>query len=157
MIVANARAFGAASTAMRSIIAVIVAVAACGGGQKEVAVKGTDNELVKLVGEWQGDYKGTESGRSGPVSFTLQLGSHTAEGEVVMGGTTPLKIEFVAVKGGQVKGTIAPYTDPNCACQVETSFLGNVSGDAISGMFETKIGASGQIQTGSWQVSRKAK
>jgi hypothetical protein len=24
-------------------------------------------------------------------------------------------------------------------------------------MFETKIGAAGQIQTGSWQVNRKAK
>jgi hypothetical protein len=103
------------------------------------------------------DYKGNDSGRTGPVSFSLQLGSHTAEGEVVMGGTTPLKIEFVQVKGGQVKGTIAPYTDPNCTCQVETSFLGNVTGESIAGMFETKIGATGQIQTGTWQVTRKAK
>ena len=72
-----------------------------------------------------------------------------------MSGSTPLKIEFIAVKGGQVKGTIAPYTDPNCKCQVETSFLGNVAGNTISGMFETKIGATGQIQTGKWNVKRK--
>jgi len=135
----------------------VAMLAACGGGQKDVAVQGADTELVKLVGEWQGDYKGNESGRTGPVTFSLQLGSHTAEGEVVMGGKTPLKIEFVQVKGGQIKGTIAPYTDPNCSCQVETSFLGNVTGDSIAGMFETKIGATGQIQTGSWQVTRKAK
>lgn len=135
----------------------VAVLAACGGTQKDVAVKGADTELVKLVGEWQGDYKGNDSGRTGPVSFSLQLGSHTAEGEVVMGGTTPLKIEFVSVEGGRIKGTIAPYSDPGCSCQVETSFLGNVTGDTIAGMFETKIGATGQIQTGSWQVARKAK
>ncbi|MBX3159725.1 MAG: hypothetical protein KF773_27390 [Deltaproteobacteria bacterium] len=139
------------------IVFALVAVAAlgCGGTQKDVAVKGADTELAKLAGDWTGDYKGNESGRSGTVSFSLQLGRHTAEGEVIMGGATPLKIEFVAVKGAQVKGTIAPYTDPNCSCPVETSFLGNVAGNTISGMFETKIGTTGQIQTGSWSVTRK--
>ena len=112
---------------------------------------------MRLAGEWKGEYKGNESGRSGAVTFSLQLGQHTAEGEVVMTGTTPLKIEFVQVKGGQVRGTIAPYTDPGCACQVETSFLGTLAGDTISGMFETKIGATGQIQTGSWAVTRQAR
>jgi hypothetical protein len=134
-----------------------VLAAACGGGQKEVAVKGDDVELARLAGDWEGEYKGNESGRSGPVSFSLQVGRHVAEGEVKMGGTTPLKIEFVQIKGDQVKGTIAPYTDPNCNCQVETSFLGNFGGDTINGMFETKIGATGQIQTGTWAVTRKPK
>jgi hypothetical protein len=134
-----------------------VALLACGGGQKEVAVKGTDSELPRLAGEWKGDYKGDDSGRSGPISFSLQLGQHTAEGEVVMGGTTPLEIEFVQVEGGRVRGTIAPYTDPSCSCQVETSFLGTLAGDTISGMFETKVGATGQIQTGSWAVTRVAR
>ena len=72
-----------------------------------------------------------------------------------MGGDTALKIQFVEVEGGQIKGTIAPYTDPNCQCEVETSFLGTLAGDTISGMFETKVPASGQIQTGTWQVARK--
>jgi hypothetical protein len=134
-----------------------IVLLACGGGQKEVAVKGNDNELARLGGEWKGEYKGNDSGRSGPISFSLQLGQHTAEGEVVMGGTTPLKIEFVQVKAGQVRGTISPYTDPGCACQVETSFLGTLAGDSISGMFETKIGTTGQIQTGSWAVTRQAR
>jgi hypothetical protein len=137
------------------IAIVLLAAAACGGTQKEVAVKGADTELAKLAGDWSGDYQGNESGRSGTVTFSLQLGRHIAEGEVIMSGSTPLKIEFIAVKGGQVKGTIAPYTDPNCKCQVETSFLGNVAGNTISGMFETKIGATGQIQTGKWNVKRK--
>lgn len=131
-------------------------LAACGGGQREVAVQGADSELVKLVGTWEGSYQGNDSGRSGPVSFALQLGQHSAEGEVRMGGTTPLKIEFVQIKDGQVRGTIAPYTDPACSCQVETTFLGTRSGEAISGMFETKVGATAQIQTGSWHVARTA-
>lgn len=146
---------------MARAVVIALLVAACGGGQKEIEVQGKDTELVKLAGEWEGDYKGNESGRSGPVTFSLQLGRHIAEGEVVMGGPgpqkTPLKIEFVQLDGGQIKGTIAPYTDPNCACQVETSFLGKLQGEAIAGMFETKIGATGQIQTGSWRVTRKAK
>src|SRR5262249_23122461 len=97
---------------------------------------------------------GNESGRAGTVQFSLQLGRHVADGQVIMGGATPLKIEFVAVKAGQVKGTIAPYTDPNCSCEVETSFLGNIAGDKITGMFETKISKTGQIQTGSGSVAR---
>ena len=140
---------------MRIAFALVAAALGCGGTQKEVTVKGADTELAKLAGDWAGDYKGNESGRAGTVSFSLQLGRHTAEGEVIMSGATPLKIEFVAVKGAQVKGTIAPYNDPNCSCQVETSFLGNVAGNTISGMFETKIGTTGQIQTGSWTVTRK--
>jgi hypothetical protein len=140
--------------AMNARAVILVLAAACGGSPKEVAVEGTDQELVKLAGDWQGNYTGNESGRSGTVQFSLQLGRHVADGQVIMGGATPLKIEFVAVKGGQVKGTIAPYTDPNCTCQVETSFLGNIAGDKISGMFETKISKTGQIQTGSWSVSR---
>jgi hypothetical protein len=130
-------------------------VVGCGGGQKDVEVKGKETETAKLAGDWEGNYEGNESGRSGTVRFSLQLGRHTAEGEVFMGGDTPLKIQFIEVEGGKVQGTIAPYTDPNCQCQVETSFIGTVAGDTISGMFSTKIGETGTIQTGTWEVSRK--
>jgi hypothetical protein len=140
---------------MSKLVVMLLAVAACGGTQRDVAVEGNDTELVKLAGDWEGNYKGNESGRTGTVTFSLQLGRHVADGQVVMGGTTPLKVEFVAVKGGQIKGTIAPYTDPNCTCQVETSFLGTLAGDKVTGMFETKISATGQIQTGTWDVTRK--
>src|SRR3954466_2345931 len=133
---------------LRSSILALALLAACGGGQREVAVQGTDNELVKLIGTWEGNYQGTDSGRSGPVSFDLRLGQHSAEGEVRMGGTTPLKIEFVQVKDGQVHGTIAPYTDPSCRCQVETSFLGTRTGEEIAGTFALKVSATGQVQSG---------
>lgn len=118
-------------------------------------MQGSDLDLARVAGEWQGEYKGNESGRSGPVSFSLQMGSHTAEGQVFMGGSTPLKIEFVKVKQYEVKGTIAPYTDPNCSCEVETTFFGTVGNNAIDGTFETKVGATGQVQTGTWSVARK--
>jgi len=133
----------------------MLAVVACGGSQKEVAVQGTDLDLARMSGEWVGEYKGTESGRTGPVSFSLQVGSHIAEGQVMMGGGTPLKIEFVKIKDSEVKGTIAPYTDPNCACEVQTTFLGDYSNDAINGTFETKVSATGQVQSGTWSVTRK--
>jgi hypothetical protein len=140
--------------AMKWILALAVA-AACGGSQKEVAVQGSDLDLARIAGDWQGEYKGNESGRTGPVTFSLQVGSHTAEGQVVMGGATPLKIEFIKVKEGEVRGTIAPYTDPNCTCQVETTFDGTLGKDVINGTFETKLSTTGQVQSGTWQVARK--
>ena len=134
----------------------ILAAAACGGaGTKEVEMKGKDPDLATLAGEWEGSYTGNESGRTGPVTFSLQMGRHTAEGTVLMGGETPLKIEFVSVEGGQISGKIDPYMDPNCSCEVETEFLGTLEGDTISGMFTTKVTAQGMVQTGTWQVTRK--
>lgn len=138
-------------------LAIVFTVAACGGSQKAVEVKGGDGELAKIAGDWTGDYHGVESGRSGTIDFSLELGRHTAIGEIHMGApdAPPLKIEFVAVDGGKVHGTIAPYTDPNCTCEVQTTFTGTAAGDTISGTFETKVSANGQTQTGDWQVSRK--
>jgi hypothetical protein len=135
------------------LFVVIVLLAACGGSQKDVAVKGQDSELIKIAGDWEGEYQGRDSGRKGPVKFSLQLGRHTAEGEVFMGGETPLKIQFIEIEGGQLKGTIAPYMDPNCACEVSTSFLGTLQNDSVSGTFETSV--QGTTQVGTWSVRRK--
>jgi hypothetical protein len=139
------------------ILFALAFVFACGGSQKSVPVQGKDMDLAKIAGDWEGEYKGNESGRSGPVSFSLSMGSHTAEGQVIMGGATPLKISFFKVQNNEVKGTIQPYTDPNCQCEVETTFLGTVVGDNIDGTFETKLGTTGQVQTGTWNAARKSK
>ena len=136
-------------------ICALVVFAACGGSQKEVAMQGSDLDLARVAGDWEGEYKGNESGRTGPVNLSLHVGSHTAEGEILMGGKTPLKIAFVKIKEREVKGTIAPYTDPNCACQVETEFVGTYAEDTIDGTFTTKVSTTGQVQTGSWSVRRK--
>ncbi len=132
----------------------LVLLAACGGGQQDVAVNGSDLDLARIQGDWEGTYSGTDSGRSGPVKFSLQLGRHTADGEVVMNGATPLKIEFVNIKKNEVKGTIAPYTDPTCSCEVSTTFTGTLGDNAIDGTFETKVSKTGQVQGGTWSVTR---
>lgn len=140
----------------RLVFGVLFAVG-CGGSQKAVEVKGGDAELAKIAGEWSGDYTGVESGRSGTITFNLQLGRHVAEGEIRMGApeAPPLKIEFVAVEGGKISGTIAPYTDPNCSCEVQTTFVGTATGEQIAGDFQTRVSATGDVQTGTWQVTRK--
>lgn len=143
------------STPMKYMFAAALLVAACGASQKDVSVQGTDLDLARVAGEWEGTYEGKDSGRSGPVTFSLRIGSHVAEGQVVMNGATPLKIEFVKIKADEVKGTIAPYTDPACSCQVETTFNGSVGDDTINGTFETKLGTTGQTQSGTWNVVRK--
>ncbi len=133
----------------------LVFLFACGAAQKDVAMQGSDLDIARVAGDWQGEYKGDDSGRTGPVSFSLQVGSHTAEGQVMMDGATPLKIAFVKVQRNEVKGTIAPYTDPKCSCEVETSFFGTVDADQIGGTYESKLGATGQVQAGTWSVQRK--
>jgi hypothetical protein len=132
-----------------------LAVAACGGRQNQVEVKGGDAELATIAGHWEGTYTGLDSGRSGPVSFSLQLGRHTADGTVLLGGERPLRIQFVAVERGRVSGTIDPYTDPSCDCQVTTQFVGTVAGDTITGTFKTHVAALDVEQTGQWSVVRR--
>ena len=139
---------------MKFSIVLALAAAACGGSQRDVAVHGNDLDLARVQGDWDGSYTGTDSGRSGQVKFSLQLGNHTADGEVVMNGATPLKIEFVNVKKDEVKGTIAPYTDPSCSCEVQTTFTGTLTDNTITGSFETKVTKTGQLQGGTWTVTR---
>jgi len=133
---------------------VVFFVVACGGGASEVAVKGGDLDLARLAGDWLGDYHGTESGRQGPIHFSLQLGQHTAEGTVLMGGSSPLKIQFIAISHDKVSGKIDPYTDPQCQCQVQTEFDGTVGNNAIDGSFTTKVIGKDVEQHGAWSVKR---
>jgi hypothetical protein len=135
-------------------VAISLLASACGGAQHAVEVKGRDTDLVELAGDWEGSYTGLESGRSGPVSFKLELGRHVAEGDVLL-GATPLAIQFVAVEGGTISGQIDPYTDPTCDCQVQTEFVGLRSGDSISGTFTTSVIGANIEQHGEWSVSRK--
>lgn len=145
-----------AALALGLALAAGTSLAACAGSKKDVEVKSeSPDELARLAGTWRGDYHGIESGREGPIEFALELGRHTASGQVLMGGGTPLQIEFVSVAAGKIEGTIAPYTDPNCTCEVETSFLGTLAPDAIDGTFETRVSATGQVQTGTWRVERQ--
>jgi len=140
------------------IVAVVLSLSACGGSSSQVPVQGSDSQVVSLAGDWEGEYKGDESGRTGPVKFSLTVGRHTAEGTVVMGGQTPLKISFVELEGGgSVNGKMEPYTDPSCNCMVETEFTGQRVGERIDGTFTTKVVDTGAVQHGTWGVTRVAK
>ena len=141
-------------------VAFLALVGACGATQSSVQVKGPTEDVVLLAGDWQGEYRGIESGRQGTIKFSLAVGRHTADGYVKMfpegakGAPRALKIQFVQVDHGQVTGRIDAYTDPSCNCQVETVFSGSVEGDVIDGMFETKVVGSEESHRGQWSVYR---
>lgn len=120
-------------------------------------MKGGDMDLARLAGDWQGSYKGIESGREGPVTFSLALGRHTADGTVLLGGTNPLKISFVGVSHDKISGKIEPYTDPSCGCQVQTEFVGTLATDEIDGTFTTTVIGKQLEQHGTWSVKRSAR
>jgi hypothetical protein len=145
----------------RTIITLVSALllSACAASANQVNVKGADKDIVLLAGEWSGDYKGLDSGREGKIVFNLTLGRHTAEGEVLMyakdrNEPRALKIQFVKVDDNRISGRVGPYVDPQCACEVETEFLGDVEGDVIDGTFVTRIAALNVEQAGRWSVQR---
>jgi hypothetical protein len=136
-----------------------------------VPVGGTD--VSALVGKWVGEYSSTETGRSGSIVIEFKSGGKVARGDVLMQpkgysatepqGSDPLKtmpqvlqISFVNVEGGAVKGTMDPYTDPSCNCQVDTTFVGRVVGDTIEGTFSTTPSGQNAPTAGRWKVTRQA-
>lgn len=151
-------------------------LSACGGSQTPVPVVGRDADISRLAGQWLGDYSSVETGRSGSIVFTLQAGSDTAAGDVVMtprfaaagpgGQTTPqptvtqagqaIDIKFVRVSGGQVSGALAPYTDPTCNCPLHTTFVGRLAGDTLSGTYSSRHENANDVQQGRWRVVRKS-
>ena len=138
----------------------ILSLAGACASSNSVHVKGETNDVVALSGDWEGQYQGIESGRAGTIEFSLGVGRHSADGQVLMypDGSwkepTPLRITFVQVKHGTISGTIDPYMDPQCACEVQTEFTGTVQDDAIRGSFTTKVVGTKVQQSGNWQVER---
>jgi hypothetical protein len=123
---------------MRTLL-VVLSLSACATTGSSVPVEGNDLDVSLLAGKWEGTYEGTVSGRKGTVGLDLAGGNRVAEGKVLMnslndpGAARELTISFVKVGGRELKGTITPYTDPQCNCMVETEFSGTLAGDTISG------------------------
>lgn len=155
----------------------IVIVAGCGAGRPSAVPLQADRaELAAIAGNWDGSYDSPATGRSGSIQFKIREGVDTAYGDVVMvprhvvttdpsraatepavvmhDAPRPLTIRFVRVAEGHVSGAIAPYLDPDCQCQVSTTFDGTVKGDRIEGTYRTT--APGIQTTGRWQVRRSA-
>jgi hypothetical protein len=70
-----------------------------------------------------------------------------------------LKIQFMRKEGGNLVGTLNPYTDPECRCRVATTFEGRfVDARTIEGTFVTKGLQPGRAPTGGeWKVTRLKK
>jgi hypothetical protein len=64
-----------------------------------------------------------------------------------------LSIRFVRAEGETVNGTLDPYWDPDCSCEVTTTFVGAVSGDRIAGTF-TSMRTAGRV-SGTWKATRR--
>jgi hypothetical protein len=76
------------------------------------------------------------------------------EGPAPAGASQLLAIRFVRVEGGKVSGTLDAYWDPDCNCEVTTTFVGAVRGDPIEGTFSSERKA-GRV-FGTWKATRKA-
>jgi hypothetical protein len=137
------------------VLAATCSLTACAGAAQQVEVKGGNADLVSLAGEWEGQYEGTDSGRNGTIKFSLEVGRHTADGQVFLSGNTPLAISFVEVDQGQISGRIDTYVDPACNCKVRTEFLGLLKGDVVDGTFTSMMLENGQQLRGNWSVVRK--
>ena len=165
---------------MRSILSALAlgAVAACAGKPAAVPVQASSADMHALTGRWEGQYNSIQTGRGGSLVFTLTAGTESAAGDVVMipaganrpitregpgrppftaTGATPevLTIRFVRIEGGRVSGALDPYRAPDCDCVVSTIFVGDLTGDRISGTFSTRGGQRSTPVTGTWEVRRR--
>jgi hypothetical protein len=160
-----------------ALFGVLMLSTACALRPSPVPVSGPVSAVQALVGQWSGEYRSPETGRSGSILFTLDAGSDTAHGDIVMVARDPgmtyddalrvatmrqaanqvLTIRFVRVNGSTVSGTIDPYPDPDPHgnCELLTVFRGTLAGNRISGTFRTNhVGHDAPAQTGTWWVTR---
>ena len=158
-----------------TIGAALLVLAGCAGNPSPVPVLGTASEVQALAGEWTGEYRSAETGRTGNVTFKLAAGRDTAFGDVLMvpkesfsqstepGMPAPparanpqiLTIRFVHVRGDAVSGTILPYLAPDCDCWLETRFRGDIRADRIAGEFVSHDSDTGRMmQRGTWWAKR---
>jgi hypothetical protein len=146
---------------------------------KPISVGGAPPSVAELAGQWDGQYRTVDGGRRGTIRFDLAKGDTVATGNVFMStsfeapmspgagaappgaapprpATEALSVNFVQVDNGLVRGRLAPYTDPDCGCTVDTVFDGRVNDDRIEGTFTIKNTLTGTTREGRWSVQRHA-
>ncbi|HSA55632.1 MAG TPA: hypothetical protein VLE53_07995 [Gemmatimonadaceae bacterium] len=159
----------------RTICALTIAAAACSANPSPVPMMGAAPDVSALAGEWLGEYRSADAGRSGSISFRLEAGRDTAFGDVLMvpsrqqaiagdpaqtneaARAVPraLTIRFVRVRGNLIEGAIDPYESPDCGCMLFTSFQGTIEGDRISGeLLIRHSGHTAPAQRGTWWAER---
>jgi hypothetical protein len=160
-----------------AVLSTVVLALGCATAPPPVPIEGTAAQVSALAGHWEGEYESRATGRTGSIVFDLKAGEDHAHGEVVMiprGSSTAyrpaprpsgqgagsaataelLTIRFVRAEGETVNGTLDPYWDPDCSCEVTTSFVGEVRGDRIAGTF-TSMRTAGRV-SGTWKATRRA-
>lgn len=163
----------------------LLALASCHlpSTSEPVPVLGTEAERRLLSGNWNGRYWSEATGRHGTIKFSLGERADTGLGEVEMtfspalrlardaasvtaskrstdapapSPCTTMAISVVKIEVDKVRGTMAPYWDPDCNCRARTVFEGTVSGDTITGTFTTRRESSDRrLLTGQWRVERE--
>jgi hypothetical protein len=142
-----------------------------------VPVIGAPEDLAPLAGEWVGNYEIGAAGRSGSITFHLTENPEGAYGDVLMvpkqdlirneldprsshgmiSSASVLSIEFVRIKGVEIRGKIAPYPDPEAPeATLETHFTGHVDGQWIEGTFVIDSDHGLSPRYGTWRVHRKS-
>ncbi|HEY7573688.1 MAG TPA: hypothetical protein VIB08_00830 [Thermoanaerobaculia bacterium] len=171
-------------TRLAALAFTVLAAASCSKNPNPAPVipvdAATKEDRSALVGKWTGTYISADTGRSGSIVFELKKGEKAeAQGDVLMWPkgskdvkspsevkalpedqlkTMPqiLTISFVESQGGVVTGTIDPYLDPDCGCQVRTTFGGTIDGDVIVGDFTIeRFDDPGKKARGNWKVTRQ--
>jgi hypothetical protein len=158
-----------------SVFFVALALFGCGGRPSPVILQGEPASIRSLAGEWAGEYWSAASERRGVINFSLAAGSDSAYGDVLMFAplgqpihaadraeehlvharqAQSLRIDFVNVSFGGVRGVLEPYIAPDCQCAVTTHFTGAIVGDTIRGTFITRGDVIG-IRDGVWFMVRR--
>ena len=148
-----------------------------------VPVEGNKEAISAIAGEWSGQYRSKDAGRHGVIHFVMPQSADTGFGEVEITfspalasaaaaapvdpklhtGDNPLDpeprpflgIKVVQIEKNAVRGTLAPYLDPDCECRTQTVFEGKISGNRIEGTFSSKRqSAERPMFHGEWQVER---
>lgn len=159
------------------VVAAALGMGACSYRPPPVPLRGTPSAISALAGEWLGEYSSSQTGRSGSILLRLAADADTAYGDVLMtdrsvagasqsenppgrqqgvGATQLLRVAFISVGDRRISGALQPYRDPDCGCEVKTTFNGVLDGDAVSGTFETRH-ADGVVRAGRWNATRKAR
>jgi len=147
-----------------------------------VPVEGADEEISAFTGEWAGRYSSKATGRHGTIRFTLPENADTGFGEVEITFSpslhlardassndlpteppdellprpcTVVGITVVRIEDDEVRGTMAPYWDPDCDCRAYTAFEGKLARNRITGTFSSRRETSHQAMVaGEWRAER---
>ena len=146
-----------------------------------VPVQGGDEAISAFSGEWVGRFSSKATGRHGIIRFNLPEHADTGYGEVEITFSpslhlsrqaqsvdlkagpeelspqpcTTIGITMIRIENASVRGTMAPYWDPDCECRAHTVFEGKLQRDHIAGTFSTRRESSdGSIIAGEWRAER---